>query len=259
MKWLFKHLWAGTLQNIIGTCNYEYFIYPLRCWRRSFLITLTCHQPFLPSLRSMGLQWMDGGKEKGWVRQGVLSPGCGRESDEPWLYPTGIKGSTVRPKHHPLLSPLLSSPLLFSPLLLIWSGIHSLLFAILMKIRHLALPTFAPLCRSLPQQQGEKDKEEKRQREKRVRWREREKARIRRGILCYCWPSRLDCQMAQRGWKMVSFILGYYDRGLLTQWKNHKMMLAVRLVRGPNHPHGRSNTGVILASVIYVGERGQSF
>lgn len=64
-----------------------------------------------------------------------------------------------------------SSPPLFSPLFLIWSGIHSLQFAILMKIRHLPCqpsPLSADPCHN---NREEKRERRKRQGEKQVRQR----------------------------------------------------------------------------------------
>lgn len=79
-----------------------------------------------------------------------------------------------------------------------------------------ALPTFAPLRKSLPQQQGEKDGEEKRRREKGSEVKESGREPLsEEGVLCYCWPGRLDCQMAGRGKKKWSLSFGgCYDRGL---------------------------------------------
>lgn len=112
---------------------------------------------------------MEGRREDEWGK-GFPSPGCGGELDEPWLYPTGIKGSTVIPKHRHLLSSLLlfsppPSPIVLASLLLIWSGIHSLLFAILMKIRHLPCQP-SPLSADPCHNNKERKTEKKRGREK---------------------------------------------------------------------------------------------
>lgn len=123
-----------------------------------------------------------------------------------WRVECAVAVSYGDPTQHSRIQtcqPLCSSPstliLIFSDTIvpaslhLIWSGIHSLLFAILMKIRHLPCqpsPLSAKASTTIT-----------RRRQVGVKKVWDRGSPYQKKILCYCWPARLDCQMAKHGKK----------------------------------------------------------
>lgn len=123
-------------------------------------------------------------------------------------------------------------PPLFSPLLLIWSGIHSLLFAILMKIRHLHCqpsPLSADPCHNNKEQKTEKKGGRKKSWWGEKRGREpicKEGYYVTAGLVDWIvrWPSE--------GRKKWSLSLCCWDRGLLTQLKESRYDVGCQSAQG---------------------------
>lgn len=139
-----------------------------------------------------------------------------------WRVECAVAVSYGDPTQHSRIQtcqPLCSSPstliLIFSDTIvpaslhLIWSGIHSLLFAILMKIRHLPCqpsPLSAKASTTIT-----------RRRQVGVKKVWDRGSPYQKKILCYCWPARLDCQMAKHGKKKK----GLFHWWLLRQQSSH--------------------------------------
>lgn len=114
-----------------------------------------------------------------------------------------------------------------------------------------ALPTFTPLCKSL--HHNNKEKTEKGE-VKKV-W--DRGSPYQKKILCYCWPARLDCQMAKHGKKKK----GLFHWWLLRQQSSHTVKelgydVSCQPVGGPQgwalSAHGRSDSGVIQGFCVFL-------
>lgn len=129
----------------------------------------------------------------------------------------------------PVSSSLPSSPPLFSPPLLIWSGIHSLLFAILMKIRHLPCqpsPLSADPCHN---------NKEKRHRQKEIERKASEEKSVGEspyleegyyvtaglGDLMVRWPSEDRKKWSLSFWVAATEVFSHSERTTIWCWLSY--------------------------------------
>lgn len=164
-------------------------------------------------------------KDEYWL---VCSPGCCGEIDETLLSAQGNQRQNIQtqtPPPPPSLSPHLPSIVLASRSYLTRNPIASICNS--NENQTPAPSTLTPPGTSAHQQPGEDEAEERLQKEKWAKEKLEGETASEEG---YYITGRLDRETVRRGKeKRLVFILYFHNNGPRTRWKNHNLMLAVRL------------------------------